>query len=125
MATPAPDTTSAEGERRHQRRIDTTINMPTILGIATMIVTTAAWAVGLYYNFDKRQTMTEIALINLSQRVDKIEIGVSTTRADQIVANNALRTDLKADIGEVKQMLDRLMFPPSANQRQLKEWSKD
>ncbi len=108
------------GSRVERRgRVDLTLNIPTLIMIATLIVTTSATGVGMYYNLDKRQMMLEIAMTSLVQRVDKLE-------GNQVSANNNLRTELKTDIAELKGMLNRVIFaPPTTSQRQLKEWSKD
>jgi hypothetical protein len=109
-------------------RVDLTINIPTLISIAVLIVTISASGVGLYYNLDKRQLATEFAIQTLSQRLDKTEAALTTLKADQVGQNTALRSEMKSDITEIKGMLNRLIFAPTTSvqqQRQLREWSKE
>lgn len=116
-------------DRRAPRfRVDLTVNIPTMLSIAALIVTVSASGVGLYYNLDKRQTATDFAVANLAQRLDKTEAALISLKADQVGQNATLRGEMKSDISEIKGLLNRLIFagPPSApTQRQLREWSKE
>lgn len=112
--------------RRPAARVDLTVNIPTMISIAVLIVTTSATGVGMYYNLDKRQMMTDMAVQALSQRIDKTEASLASMKADQANANVTLRGELKSDITEIKGLLNRLIFPSSGSQqRQLREWSKE
>lgn len=113
-------------DRRAPRmRVDLTINIPTMISIAVLIVTTSATGVGLYYNLDKRQMATDFAVASQTQRIDKIEASVSALKAEQAGQNAQLRGEMKSDITEIKDLLNRLIFAPSSQQqRQLREWSK-
>lgn len=120
------DPPSAEGERRHSKRVDLTVNIPTMLTMAAMIVTTSAWGVGIYANLDKRQMMTEVAISTLSQRIDRVESNVNNVKLDQTAASKTLREEMKTEMGEIKAMLNQIIFSsPTVSQRQLKEWSKN
>lgn len=104
-------------------RVDLTINIPTMISIAVLIVTTSATGVGMYYNLDKRQMMTDMAVQTLSQRLDKTEAALASLKSDQVGANAALRGEMKSDITEIKGLLNRLIFtPPSQQRQQLREW---
>lgn len=122
-----PDAPLIEIERRRPAaRVDLTVNIPTMISIAVLIVTTSATGVGMYYNLDKRQMMTDMAVQSLSQRIDKNDAALMAMKADQANANVTLRGELKSDITEIKGLLNRLIFPSSSNQqRQLREWSKE
>lgn len=112
--------------RRPAARVDLTVNIPTMISIAVLIVTTSATGVGMYYNLDKRQMMTDMAVQSLSQRIDKNDAALMAMKADQANANVTLRGELKSDITEIKGLLNRLIFPSSSQQqRQLREWSKE
>jgi hypothetical protein len=108
------------GSRVERRaRVDLTINIPTMITLFLIVVSSSATGIGMYYQMDKRQMMTDLAVATLVERVNKLE-------GNQISANNSLRTELKTDIAEIKGMLNRVIFaPPTTSQRQLKEWSKD
>lgn len=105
-------------------RIDLTINVPTIISIAVLIVTTAATGVGLYYSLDKRQMATDFAVSVLAVRVDKTEAAVIALKTEQAVQNQALRGEMKSDITEIKDLLNRLIFAPQGSRQHLKEWSR-
>jgi len=120
------DPPSAEGERRHRARFDLTINLPTMMMLVTAIVTTSAWGVGVYAEFDRRMVMTELAMTALAQRVDRVEGTINSVRVDQVAASKTLRDDMKSEMSEIKGMLNQIIFRnPSVSQRQLKEWSKE
>jgi hypothetical protein len=128
-ASPAADARIVGLDRRAPRmRVDLTLNIPTLITLATLVVTISATGVGLYYNLDKRQMATDFAVSVLQQRVEKNEAAVAALRIDQANSNAALRTDVKGDIAEIKGMLNQLIFAPRpspSQQRQLREWSKD
>jgi hypothetical protein len=123
-----PGPLPADGERRHSSRFDLTINLPTMITLAVLTVTVSAWGVGIYSSLDKRQMMTDLAVTALVQRVDRVEGTINTVRADQIAASKTLRDDMKTEMGEIKGMLNQIIFSaPSStvSKRQLKEWSKE
>jgi hypothetical protein len=66
---------------------------------------------------------TEYAVANLNQRVEKVEGTVAAIKADQVASNSNLRTEIKADLAEIKGQINQLIFPPQ-QQRQLREWSR-
>lgn len=106
-------------------RVDLTINVPTMISILVLIVTTSATGVGLYYNLDKRQMATDYAVANLTSRVEKAESNIAAIRGDQAATNNTLRAEMKQDLAEIKEQLNRLIFtPPNQQQRQLREWNR-
>jgi hypothetical protein len=128
-ASPAADARIVGLDRRAPRmRVDLTLNIPTLITLATLVVTISATGVGLYYNLDKRQMATDFAVSVLQQRIEKNEAAVAALRIDQATSNAALRSDVKSDIGEIKGMLNQMIFAPRpspSQQRQLREWSKD
>ena len=111
-------------DRRTPRmRLDLTVNIPTIISILVLIISTSATGVGLYYSLDKRQTETSYAVANLTSRVEKVEASVSAIKVDQAASNDRLRADVKADLSEIKGQLNQLIFTPQ-QQRNLREWSR-
>lgn len=128
---PAADERIVGLDRRAPRmRVDLTLNIPTLITIATLVISISGTGVGIYMNLDKRQMSTEFALSVLQQRVEKNEAAVAALRVDQAASNATLRTDVKADIAEIKGMLNQVIFAPQPQrmtpqqQRQLREWSK-
>lgn len=102
-------------------RVDLTINIPTIISILGCVAAITATGFNLYNDLNNRQKVSEATLIQLSARVDKIEGNQST----QI---SALRTEMKGDIIEIKDLLNRIIFDRPVmepRRRQLdKDWSK-
>jgi hypothetical protein len=105
--------------------VDLTVNVPTMISILVLIVSTSATGVGLYYNLDKRQMATDYAVANLTSRVEKAEGALSAIKVEQGASNDRLRADVKESLAEIKGQLDRLVFgAPAQPQRQLREWSR-
>lgn len=103
-------------------RVDLSINIPTIISILTCVVGISAFGLGIYRDLDNRQLRTDIAVVDIRTRVDKIEANQSTQ-----IQN--LRTEMRGDITEIKEMLNRLIFsgasPHTPRRQELdKEWSK-
>jgi len=112
-------------ERRARApRVDLTVNLPTMISILVLIVSTSATGVGLYNYLDKRQMATEYAVANLTARVEKAEGALNSMRIDQAKSNDSLRAEMKADLAEIKGQLDRLIFGGQPQQRQLRQWSR-
>lgn len=109
--------------RAPKLRLDLTINIPTMISLLVLIFSVSAWGVGIYYNFDKRHMQTEYAVANLNARVEKVENSVAAIKADQATTNSNLRTEIKADLAEIKGQINQLIFTPQ-QQRQLREWSR-
>lgn len=106
-------------------RVDLTINVPTIISVVASIATVCAFGISIYSDLDKRQMRTDIAVVEIRSRQDKIESAINTIKTDQAVQTQALRNDVKADIGEIKDLLNRLIFGGTPqSRRDLKEWSK-
>lgn len=105
-------------------RVDTTINIPTILSTLGMVVTVCAFGIGIYTDLDKRQMRTDAAVAEIRYRMDKAENAIIATKADQAAQIGTIRGELKGDIGEIKGMLNQLIFGNSNSARNLKEWQK-
>jgi hypothetical protein len=124
---PGGDRRNYTGPERRTPKIgvDLSINIPTMISILVLIVSTSATGVGLYYNLDKRQMATDYAVANLTTRVEKAESSLTAIKVEQGASNDRLRTDVKEQLGEIKAQLDRLVFGGQPQpQRQLREWSR-
>jgi DNA-binding protein H-NS len=82
----------------------------------------------LYNGLDKRQMTTEFKIDKLDQRVEKNETAVVNLREEQSKREATLRAEMKGDVAEIKDLLNRLYYGPSVNQRtqqrELNEWRK-
>lgn len=97
-------------QRRPLMRVDLSINIPTILSLIAAVVAISGTGITLYYGLDKRQMSSEIELGKLGQRVEKTEINIGNLRTEQIQREERLRGEMKGDINEIKEMLNRLYF---------------
>lgn len=110
-------------------RVDLTINIPTILSILGLVSAVFVTGIGIYSDLDKRQMRTDIAVAEIRTRLDKTEVAITSVRTDQATQTATLRGEMKGDIIEIKDMLNRLIFSgrdaPDRRSRQLnKDWSK-
>lgn len=109
-------------------RVDLTINVPTILSIVGLVSAVSAWGVNVYSDLDKRQLRTDLAVVDIRSRLDKTETAMANLKTDTGVQSQLLRTEMKSDIGEIKTMLNQIIFngvaPPRPTQQQLNEWRK-
>jgi len=114
-------------ERRHGVNIDLTLNIPTLLTMLALIVSTSAAGISAWNSLDKRQMSTEFAVNALTVRIDKAENSVAALKSEQGAQFAALRSEMKGDLNEIKGQLDRLVYsgPPPVARRQLNDqWSK-
>ncbi len=110
-------------------RVDLTINIPTIISVIGLCSAVFVTGIGIYSDLDKRQMRTDIAVAEIRARLDKTETAITAVKTDQAAATATLRGEMKGDIIEIKDMLNRLIFggsaPPERRQHQLqKDWSK-
>jgi len=110
-------------------RVDLTINIPTILSILGLVSAVGATGLSIYNDLDKRQMRTDIAVAEIRTRLDKTETTITSVKADQAAATATLRGEMKGDIIEIKDMLNRLIFggreaPPERRRQLDKDWSK-
>lgn len=120
-------------------RLDLTFNIPTILSLILLTVSATATGFGLYYGLEKRQAASEFAASELARRIEKNEAAVSSLKTDAAANNSVLRAEMKADITEIKDLLNRLIFAPNNlpsqmpqpqpnmtpyQRQQLQQWSK-
>lgn len=109
-------------------RFDFTLNVPTILSMLATVVALVSSGITLYNGLDKRQMTTEFKIDKLDQRVEKNETAVVNLREEQSRKEAALRAEMKGDVAEIKDLLNRLYYGPSVSQRtpqrELNEWRK-
>ena len=111
-------------------RVDLTINLPTIISVIASIGAVCVMGLNVYSDLNNRQLRTDLAVIEIRTRLDKTETAIGAVKTDQAAQMQTLRTDMKSDISEIKDMLNRLIFgaapaPAPHRQQQLsKDWSK-
>jgi len=107
-------------------RVDLTINIPTIMSMIGFAAGAGIFGINLYNEVKDRQVKTEYIVASLGQRVEKTELLITQVKTDQATQTATLKTEMKTDITEIKDLLNRLIFGGSAvaPNRQLKDWSK-
>lgn len=111
-------------------RVDLTINLPTIISVVASLGAVCVMGFNTYRDIDTRQMRAELAIIEIRTRVDKTETAIGAVKTDQAAQMQTLRTDMKSDISEIKDMLNRLIFGsspapvPQRRQQLDKDWSK-
>lgn len=107
-------------------RLDLTVNIPTMAMLFGLVVTTITAGVSIYNTFDRRQLSADIAIAALQVRADKTEGSVNSLKLEQAQKNTELRSEMKSDIGEIKNLLNEVIFGRvrPVQQTGLKEWSK-
>lgn len=110
-------------------RVDLTINLPTILSVLGLVGAVFATGISIYSDLDKRQLRTDLAVTEIRSRLDKTETAITTVKTDQAAQTALLRGEMKGDIMEIKDMLNRLIFggnsqPMPRRQQLSKDWSK-
>ena len=108
-------------------RVDLSVNIPTIISIVLCVAGAFSFALGIYRDLDNRQLRTDIAVVDIRTRLDKTEAALNASKGEQLIQTQALRSEVRGDINEIKDMLNRLIFNgvPQPQRRQLdKDWSK-
>lgn len=108
-------------------RMDFTLNVPSMLTMLGMIVSTAVAGVSIYQDLKDRQMTTNFAVVAQAQRIEKIEISLGQLKLEQNSRNTELRAEIKSDIADIKDMLNSVIFGgPGRNHSNttLREWRK-
>ena len=111
-------------------RMDFTLNIPTMLSIIAMVGAIGGTTLTFYSGLKEKQMQTDFEIAKLVQRVDKVEGAVVKVGSDQVSQQATLRAEMKGDISEIKEMLNRLIFggqsapPPPSRQQHLNEWRR-
>lgn len=124
---PGGDASLGLDRRRPLVRVDLSVNIPTIMAIIGCVTAVCSFGLGIYRDLDNRQLRTDIAVVDIRTRLEKTEAALGSARGEQLAANQALRGELRSEIGEIKGLLNSLILggPPVQRQRQLdRDWSK-
>lgn len=112
MTPPVSDHTPAQGHRSSGWRFDRTLNIPTIATVLTMFVSVVGFAINANSKADEA--------LRQVQEVKAAQMAQASANSSQ---NNALRTEIRADIRDVNQKLDQLLYR-LAGQTNMKEWTR-
>lgn len=112
-------------------RMDFTLNIPTMLSIVAMVAAIGGTTLTFYSDLKEKQLTTNFEIAKISQRMDKAEGAIAKVGTDQVQQQATLRAEMKGDISEIKDLLNRLIFggTPAPQTRQqpqqhLNEWRR-
>lgn len=108
-------------------RMDFSLNIPTMMGMLAMVISTTVAGVRIYNDLNERQMSTNFAVTAQAQRLDKIETNMNQLKIDNTERNNQLRGEIKSDLAEIRGMLSEVIFGrrgAAAPNQQLREWRK-
>lgn len=96
-------------------KIDLTINVPTMIAILTLVVTTLVAGVRIYNDIDSRVTASSYEVRALRERVNSLEVTAVSIRQEQNQAMQLLRSEIRSDLTEIKRSVNLLLIPQSRN----------
>lgn len=96
-------------EQRHIQW-DLTVNIPTMLAIATALVGAIAFGVRTYADLDARLVAGHSERTVLRRDVDRVDATAAELRRDQGQKLDALRAELRGDLRDVSGKLDQLLL---------------
>ncbi|SOE49135.1 hypothetical protein [Orrella dioscoreae] len=112
MTPPIADHSGAQGHRSSGWRFDRTLNIPTIATVLAMFISVVGFAINANSKADEA--------LRQVQEVKAAQVAQSTAASTQ---TSALRTEIRADLRDVNQKLDQLMFR-LGGQANMKEWTR-
>lgn len=108
-------------------RLDFTLNIPTMVSLLTAVIAVVSFGVTSYNNLDRRLMAGEFKIDKLDQRADKTDATLANVREEQSKREATLRAEMKGDLAEIKDLVNRMYYGPSQasnRQPQLNEWRK-
>lgn len=90
-------------------KIDSTINIPTLLTFVALVAGPIIWAVGTYQDQQLINAGTQNEIARLNGRVDGLEKAVAMLGDTNARAIGDTRNDIKADISELRMDIKNLM----------------
>lgn len=89
-------------------KLDLSVNIPTILTMVSMLVAAVLYVNNRFADLSNQNTQTDTRLTNVEKRQDSTEAAFTVLRAETVSQNSALRSDLRADMRDLKQSVDTL-----------------
>lgn len=97
----------------HRVKLDLTINVPTIVTLCLLVVSSSVAGVRIYNDLDQRVTRAGYFSDALAHRVQVLETTVGQIRTDQANQIKELRAEIRADLSEIKGSLNNLLLRPN------------
>lgn len=89
-------------------RLDLSVNLPTILSMTAMLVSAVLYVNNRFADLSNQNTQVDTRLTNVEKRQDSADAAFTMLRAETLSQNSALRTDMRADMRDLKQSVDNL-----------------
>jgi len=97
-------------EAQHRVKLDLTVNVPTIVTLVLLVISTVSFGVRLYTDLDQRVSLAGVMQEILQQRVASLESAIGEIRQNQAREIKELRSEIRADLGEIKGTLNNLLY---------------
>jgi hypothetical protein len=116
-------------------RFDRSISLPALVSIAVVVFSVVAFGVRETNSVDRRLAdvarETELLKINI-QKIEANQVSVTASqnaqiqslRAEQATQMTTLRTEIRQDLKDVNDKLDRLLFNGSSARQGTREWTR-
>lgn len=89
-------------------RLDLSLNIPTILMMTTMLVSSVLYLNTRFGELQTQNAQVDTRLTNVEKRQDNFDTAITIVRTEASASNSALRQDVRADIRDVKNSVDTL-----------------
>jgi hypothetical protein len=89
-------------------KLDLSINLPTILTMVSMLVGAVLYVNNRFSDLSNQNTQVDARLSNVEKRQDSTDAAFTMLRAETLSQNSALRSDMRADMRDLKQSIDTL-----------------
>jgi hypothetical protein len=101
---------SGTSGRSHRVKIDTTVNVPTMITILTIAVGSLTAGFRTVNEIDQRLARADFEIATLKEKIRSAETTIAATRIEQTSQTQSLRLELRNDLSEISRKLDNLVF---------------
>lgn len=106
------------GDRRKPSRFDLTINLPTLIMMIGMCVTSIGFVFGVYSSLDKRITELEASDKQQELHFNRLELAQADSRTE-------LRQSVDRLGDKVDKLVDKLSFNSAGNRPETQRWTRN
>lgn len=97
-----------DGKESGGIKLDLSINLPTLFTIGSMVITSIVYVNNRFADLTTSDVQTNTRLVNIEDRLKTHDSDIATLRAESVTQTAALRTDIRADMRDLKTSLDTL-----------------
>lgn len=115
---------SAMEHREKGIRFDTTINIPTIIMVASLVAGAVVFGVSQYNGVTSRVQTLENAVGPNNDRFDRIERAINDQKGDTKSQLGQISMDLKDTNVKLDALHDQLLLSSVGNRPDIKRWAK-